>query len=108
MNINYAKGPRKYVLTPSRRKVGRAVARGSRQAVARGSRQAVATECMKDPTTRKYLIHKIGIELRSEISSMCSDRRNSVLRQSSMDSLQTFTGGKVLDEMQVYTIQYVC
>ena len=68
-----------YVLTPSRRKVGKAVARGSKQ--------ALAAECLRDATTRKYLMQIIAVELDAEISSMFSDERNSILRQSSKESL---------------------
>ena len=62
------------------------------KAVARGSKQSVASE---------YIIQNIGLQLHKEVAAMCSDKRNSILHQRPMDSLGTFTWGKLYDEMEV-------
>ena len=92
VHVNYSKQPRKYVLTPTHKKVGKAVARGSKQ--------GIASEC---PVTRKYIIQKVGVQLGKELATMCFDKTNSILRQQSMDSLDTFSWGKLYDEMEVIT-----
>ena len=88
--MNYKK-PRIFPLTPSRKHIGKAVARGSRK--------AVALECLKDPATRKYLLKKIGLLVRNELISMCSDSTNSILRSQSCHDLKEFTWSKLLLEL---------
>ena len=37
----------------------------------------MATECLRDPDTKQYVIVKIGIAVKGEVRAMCSDRTNS-------------------------------
>ena len=71
--MNYAKKPRQYLLTPTRKKAGKAIAKGSKK--------SVAAECMKDPVIHKYILANIGRIVRSELASMCSSEANSMLQQ---------------------------
>ena len=68
--MNYQKKACTYNLTPSRKKVGKAVARGSKK--------AVINECMKDPVIQKHIIMILGRHIRSELVSMCSEAANSL------------------------------
>ena len=47
------KKPRTFMLTPSRKHIGKALARGSRK--------KVAAECFTDPIVKKYLVENLGI-----------------------------------------------
>ena len=78
-----------YSLTPSRNRLGKALARGSRR--------VVAIEGLKDPTTRRHIM-KIGILVRNEIVAMCTDERGSILQQNSSSALKEFTWEKLLCE----------
>lgn len=62
----------------------------------------VATECFRDPDTRKYLIAQIGTAVKSEVRAMCSDKANSDLRSQSQDDLKTFTWSRLLAELSVH------
>ena len=68
--MNYQKKARTYNLTPTRKKVGKAVARGNKK--------AVIIECMKDPVMQKHIIMILGGRIRSELASMCSEAANSL------------------------------
>ena len=70
--------------------------------MARGSKKKMATECLRDPDTKRYLITKIGIAVKNEVRTMCSDRTNSILRSQSQDDLKTFTWSKLLAELSVH------
>ena len=70
LKVHYQKKPRSYHLTPRRKKVGKAVARGSKKAVIR--------ECMKDPAMHKYTIQVVGQCVRQELASLCSESVKSV------------------------------
>lgn len=92
VQVHYQKKARNYNLTPSRKKVGKAVARGSKKAVIR--------ECIKDPLMHKYTIQILGRQLRIELASLCSEAANSILRKQSPDALYGFSWGKLHDELQ--------
>ena len=93
MQINLAyKKPRTYLLTPSRKHIGKAVARGSRL--------AMAVECLKEPTTRKYVLKQIGVVIRNELKTMCSDSTCSILRSLDVVQLKQFSWDKLLDELK--------
>ena len=68
--MNYQRKAHTYNLTPSRKKVGKAVARGSKK--------AVINDCMKDPVMEKDIIMILGGRIRSELASMCSEAANSL------------------------------
>ena len=90
--MNYPTKPRNYHLTPSRKTVGRAVARGSKK--------QVVSECMKDPKMKMYTIELMGRQLRNELISLCSNATNSTLQNQSADALREFTWGKLHSELE--------
>ena len=90
MQVNYPTKPKNYYLTPSRKRVGKAVARGSRK--------QVISECMKDSRMQMQLI---GRTLRSEMAALCSNHAYSVLRDQTATALMEFTWGKLYDELTV-------
>ena len=96
MQIQLAyKKPRMYVLTPSRKPIGKAVARGSRQAMAVG--------CFNELETRKYLLKHMGVILRNELKVMCSDNTSSILQSLDIAKLKEFSWDKLLDELKSNT-----
>lgn len=91
MSIGYNK-PKNYSLTPSRKHLGKCVARGSRV--------GIATACLKDDTIRKHIISKLGNEIRLEISYLCSNKAGSTLMKHSKDDLSKFTWADLLKEIE--------
>ena len=75
---------------PSRKRIGRAVARGSRM--------AIVTHCLKDATVRQHIITKVGKLLQSEVATLCSNRCNSALRCPSNEQILSFEWVRVLQE----------
>ena len=55
--MEYKKGVRTYVLTPSRKHVGKSIARRSKS--------AVVANCFKDPVTKVYALKRVGTLLRN-------------------------------------------
>lgn len=86
--------PRTYALTPSRKYIGKAIARGRRQ--------TVAIECLREKRTRVYLLKRIGVALRNELRVMCSESTNSILSNQSVSELKDFTWNKLLSELEKY------
>ena len=86
--MNY-KNPCNYHLTPSRKKVWKAVARVSTKMHKRFQNEDVHNSA--DGTTAG--------QLRNELTSLCSEAANSVLRNQSADALRGFTWGKLHDEL---------
>ena len=70
MSVGYTK-PKSFVLTPTRKKLGRLVARGSKV--------AIAEECMKNKDTKASIVSKVGKLIR-EVRVMCSNRFDSILK----------------------------
>lgn len=91
IHVGYKK-PKTYALTPTRKHIGKAVARGRRQ--------SVAIECLKEPSTRKHLLKRIGMLVRNELIALCSDSSNSILRQQCVSELKEFTWKKLLSELE--------
>ena len=65
------KPTKRYMLTPSWKKIGKAVAHGSKKALAK--------QCMEDPVTKRHFFYLVGLSLRRELKVMVSDRTNSLL-----------------------------
>ena len=66
-----------YTLTPSRKKIGKAVAHGSKKALAK--------QCMEDPVTKRHLFDLVGLSLRREMKVMVSDSTNSLLKSQEVE-----------------------
>ena len=92
VHVEYARKPQSYNLTPSRKQIGKAVARGSRL--------SIATQCLKDADTRKHIIHKVGKVVQSEVAALCSGKRKSVFQCQSKEELTRFKFQDVIHEMQ--------
>lgn len=91
IHVGYKK-PRTYVLTPTRKRLGKAVARRSKK--------EIVDQSMKDPLVKRYMIEKMGQILRSEVTTMCSDRTCSILSNQSVDAMKIFTWDALLIELQ--------
>ena len=87
VQVLYPKKPRTYNLTPSRKKVGKAVGRGSKQSVIK--------ECMRDPVMQKYTVEIVGQHVQRELAVICSEATNSVLRRQSYNALCGFSWAAV-------------
>ena len=61
--VGHARRPN---LTPSRKHIGKAIARGSML--------TVALKCVEDDHIRPYIVRKIGQLVRSEIVNLCSKK----------------------------------
>ena len=81
-----------YALTPTRKPIGKAVARGHRQ--------GLAVECLKDPIIKRYLLKRIGVLVRNEHRYLCSDSTSSILRSQCVTDLREFSWEKLLDELK--------
>ena len=81
-------------LTPSRKKMGKAIARKSKATIVR--------ECLKDPIMFNYVINNVSQILQSELRKMCSIEVNSVLKQHLQRNFQDFTWNVLIKEAQVH------
>ena len=86
--------PRQYSLTPSRKRMGKAVARGSKK--------AIVQECFKDTVTTKHVLNHLGKILRREMKAMVSDNTGSLLRSQEIESMQNFSWDVVLQELHAH------
>lgn len=84
---------RKYNLTPSRRNVGKAVARRSKK--------ALILHALNDPVAKAYVVKRMGVLLKQELAEMCSDKVNSFLRSQSASALE-FEWDTLLAELAVH------
>ena len=89
------KRPRTFVLTPSRKDIGKAVARQSKK--------TMAVESLRDPIVKKHILKRIGKEIGKEIRCMTSDNAKSVLRSQDADILKTFHWDTLLRELSKFT-----
>ena len=62
----------------------------------------VATECFRDPVTKKYLLTQVANAVKDEVCTICSDSTNSILRSQSQEDLKTFTWSRLLAELSVH------
>jgi len=105
IQINYVDRVQNHLLTPSRKKLGKALARKSKK--------AMVAECIRNNAIRKYVIISMSRILKSEIHALCSNKANSVLRTQSAAVLSQFTWDVVIREMQTYapvllSLMYAC
>ena len=84
--------PRTYALTPSRKRIGKALARKAPR--------TVAVQALAGPTTRLHLLSEIGRILRAEMTAMCSDKTASLLRTHSIQDLSHFQWKNVIQELE--------
>ena len=87
--------PASFVLTPTRKKFGKLVARGSKV--------ATAEECMKIKDLKVTIIAKVGKIIHEKVRVLCSNDSNSILKSTDSKSLRTFCCDSVINEMEEYT-----
>ena len=63
---------RTYNLTPTRRKIGKALARGSRF--------SIANQCLNDQEVSGHIFKKVCKMIQSEVEELCSDRVDSTFK----------------------------
>ena len=61
---------------------------------------SVVKQCLKNDRLRSLVINGIGIKLHKEVATLCSDASLSILRDKSMQALETFTWDHIYDEMR--------
>ena len=86
--------PRKYVISPTRNRMAKAVARENRMTVAK--------EVLTDPVTKKHVVQMLGKELASEVRSMASDGANSILQSLNTRHLKEFSWNLLMDELSKF------
>ena len=97
--MNY-KNPKEYILTPSRKKLAKSIARGSRY--------SLAVQAWEDLKIRKYILKLICVTLKREINTMCSDKTKSLLREQAPDCLQNFNWSQLELELGTYAPTLPC
>ena len=97
--MNYKK-PKLNTLTPSRKKLVKSVARGSRY--------SLAVQAWEDKKINQYILKLISITLRREINTMCSDQTNSLLMGQTPECLKNFTWKKFELELDKYAPTLSC
>ena len=80
-----------YVLTPSRKHMGKAVARKSSM--------KLATECLQNASVCKYIIQRIGRMARTELKQLCLAKQ-SILRSTSIDDIKHFKWEMLFEELK--------
>ena len=81
-----------YKLTPSRRSLGKSLARGKPK--------AIALKCWAHQVIRRYLLEFICQLLQKEVTEMCSDSFISCLRQAATSDLCSFKFTSLIHEME--------
>uniref|UniRef100_A0A1X7UTJ1 Uncharacterized protein n=1 Tax=Amphimedon queenslandica TaxID=400682 RepID=A0A1X7UTJ1_AMPQE len=81
--IGYESGPKVTILTPERKKYGKAIARDSKR--------CLATQAMKHEDSKGEVMKQIDVLLQSEIMVLCSDEFNSVMLHTDADGLKSFS-----------------
>lgn len=81
--IHYPKKSKIYTVTPSRRRICKPLVRKSYN--------SFATQCVKkNQATKHAIVNVMGQVLRSEVAAICSDDFDSITREKSIDSVQSF------------------
>ena len=63
---------------------------------------AIVSNCLEDAVVKKHINSKVGNLVQTEITNLCSNRCNSVLRRHSKEYLLSFKWDDVQKEMQEY------
>ena len=60
----------------------------------------MARECFKDPTTQAHLLKHIGVVIRNELKTMCSEKTGSILRtEKATNEMKTFAWERLIAEL---------
>ena len=83
------------VISPTRNRMAKAVARKNRMTVAK--------EVLTDPVTaKKHVVEMLGKELASEVRSMASDGANSILQSLNTRHRKEFSWNLLMDELSKF------
>ena len=88
VTIGYKK-PKSVVLTPSRKKIAKILARGSKASIIK--------ECLNDEKMRKIVFSQVGRIVRKEIRILCSDKFGSVMKKG---SVRKYSFKAIIKEME--------
>lgn len=94
VTVGYKK-PRQYILTGSAKKVGKSLARGKKI--------SILEQLLKNQQRRSQAAKIIGRLIRNEMRHICSDKRMSILRETSEAAMKGFTWETVWLELQLVT-----
>lgn len=81
-------------MTPNRRHISKAAARGHKQ--------GVADQCFQDDQIFTIIVKKIERKVYEELKSLCSLKVNSILRDGSSKSVKNFKWESFLSEIQAH------
>lgn len=84
-----------FTLTPSRKYLGKAVARRSKK--------TIAVEAMKDNAVQKHILKLVGDIVHAEMKKLCSQSVQSVLLKSDPETLKSFTWQSLKSELSAHT-----
>ena len=90
--VDYASRPRHFILTPKRKPLGKAIARGSRT--------AIISQCLKQAEMRTVLVKKLGKLVQKELVHICSTKFKSTLLQHSKHDMTNFSWSSIIAEMK--------
>ena len=93
VTIGY-QAPKTYVLTPSRKRYGKLIARGSCNSIAR--------QCLDDVKCRQHVIAAIGHQIKAEVWALCANNMDSVQRNKDAKTLKTFSWDPIVIEAKQY------
>ena len=63
---------------------------------------SLAKQCLRDPQTRKHVVHQISIVIKKEMKVMASDNAGSIMRSQSIEDMKGFTWKKALDDLALH------
>ena len=90
--MDYRSKRKRYVLlSPLRRQMG--------LALARGSYKGLINKCYDDAGIRSIILNKIGRQLEKEMKKMCSKKVSSILCSNSSEALKSFKWADLLTEL---------
>ena len=84
-----------FKLTPSRKHLGKAIARRSKK--------TIAVEAMKDDGVKKHILKLVGNIAHAEIKKLCSQSVQSVLLKSDPETLKSFTWQSLKSDLSAHT-----
>ena len=88
------KSPKTFILSRSLKKLGRAVAKGKRPFIARTA--------LLDDRLLQQILGRLIVCVRRELKTLCSLKKDSLLRHTDLESLLIFSWKKVVQELEVH------
>ena len=81
--------------------------------VARRSPRTIARQTLRNPKCRRHVLDILGRDIQKEMTALCSNDSKSVLRESSLEALSSFTWDKLSSELSTraptfYAVLHAC